>query len=183
MHTVLHYYYTLALFDEHTALVSYAMDIEPAKTYLHDPLYRGTPGLIERLCNLPEAVRKGAIAHVVQDAYWQVFVRSRYQVHGNIRWHRYVEACWSRKWARRRMPEPPMIETDELINILKAFGEVDEDYVKRMNKAIIDSIYHSGWLENMFPEYKGMDISKYINMIDESFDELKMNDLVKHLVK
>ena len=183
MHTVLHYYYTLKLFDEHMALVSYAMDIEPAKSYLHEPLYRGSSGLISRLCNLPEPVRKGAIAHAVQDAYWQVFVRSRYQVHGNIRWHRYVEARWSREWARRRMPAPPKIDVGKLISILKFFGEVDEAYVIRMNRAIIDSVYLEGWLERTFPEYRDVDISKYTRMIDESFDEFKMNELVKHLVK
>lgn len=179
MHTLLHYYYTLKLYGFWDALVAYAADIDPAKTYLHSTLYMGeTPGLAEKILGLPRSHWRGVIAHVVQDAYWQVFIRRLYQDRRTIRWHRFVEVMWTRQWARERMPEPPRIEIDDLLEILRYYGPVDREAVERIHGRIIDSIYAPiEWVRSTFPEYVGVDIRGVLEDIWRAFDEAELLQL------
>ncbi|MET1102015.1 MAG: hypothetical protein ABWW69_06040 [Pyrodictiaceae archaeon] len=105
MHTLLHYHYTLKLLGEPHATIAFAVDIEPAKSILHERLYRGM-GVVGLVYNLPEEYRLGVAAHLVQDAYWEVFVRRNYIKYSNIWYHRMIETLWARRWARKHMPSP-----------------------------------------------------------------------------
>ncbi len=184
MHTLLHYYYTKILYGEEEALISYAMDFEPAKNYIHLPLYReGFGSVLNKLCSLPQTLRVGASAHVIQDAYWHIFVRRKYHKERDVGWHRYVEGVWGRSWVKTHMPKPPEIDLDFLIKVLQRFGDVDRDEVIAYHEAIISSLYVGGWLEEMFPMFKEIDIEPYMRLINESFSEKAMNSLTKLLIK
>ncbi len=185
MHTVLHYYYTLKLFTPWDALVAYAADIDPAKTYLHTTLYLGeAPGLAEKIYGLPRSHWRGVVAHVVEDAYWQVFIRRAYQDRRTIRWHRFIEVMWTRQWAEKHMPRPPEIDTGELIEILRHYGPVDREAVEKIHERIIDSIYAPmEWVWRTFPEYRGIPIKHILDEIWDSFDEAALLHLTLMLAR
>lgn len=181
MHTLLHYYYTLILLGEPHASIAFAVDLEPAKTRLHAKLYRGM-GVVDIVYSLPEKYRLGVAAHLVQDAYWDVFVRRNYLVYGNIWYHRMLETLWARKWAEKNMPRPPRIDIDVITEFLEYMGGTVKDVF--MAERILWSIY--GPLEEVekILGIKSNTDPKKIDpsIIDKYFDEKALLALTSMLV-
>ncbi len=181
MHTLLHYYYTLWLLGEPHASIAFAVDIEPAKSVLHANLYRGL-GVVETVYKLPEKYRLGVAAHLVQDAYWETFVRRHYMRKGNIWYHRMIETLWARKWAEERAPKPPRIDIDVVAEFIEYMGGSASDVL--MAERILWSIY--GPLEEVEKILRikaNTGLEEYdTGIIDRFFDETSMTMLVEMLV-
>ena len=181
MHTILHYYYTRMLLGEPHASIAFAVDLEPAKTKLHAKLYKGL-GVVDVVYSLPEKYWIGVAAHLVQDAYWEVFVRRNYLKYGNIWYHRMIETLWARRWAEKYMPKPPRIDIDVVSEFLEYMGGTPKDVF--MAERILWSIYGPLeevekllWIRSNTPP-ESVDPS----IIDKYFDEKALIELTSLLV-
>lgn len=122
MHPRAHYSFTIKVMDELQALISYIVDLEPAKTILHKPLYFHGGALHTALQYVPIRYLPGTIAHLIQDAYWDSHVRKYLKVRGNIWIHRLHEAFWTRKHFSKYLID---FDMDFIARYLEFFGTVD----------------------------------------------------------
>ena len=126
MHTYLHYFLTKKFLGELDALVSFACDLDPAKTMLHRRMYLEGGGLYEAL-DLPEEYVPGVMAHVAEDALWEAFVRPVVK-RGKEMWvHRLHETFWVRGW----LSAPPSIDLSVVIRFLRLFHGFSEKRARR----------------------------------------------------
>jgi hypothetical protein len=126
MHTYLHYFLTKKFLSELDAQVSFACDIDPAKTVLHRRMYIEGGGLYEAL-GLPEEYIPGVMAHVVEDALWEAFVRPVVKKGKEMWVHRLHETFWVRSWLRA----PPPIDLTLVTRFLRLFEGFSEERARR----------------------------------------------------
>ncbi len=128
MHPRAHYAFTVKYMDNTQALISYIVDLEPAKTILHKPLYFTGGAVNVAFKHVPIEYLPGTIAHLVQDAYWDTHVRRYLKVKGNIWVHRLHEAFWTRK----HFSETNIgFNLDFISHYLGFYGKVDLADVRR----------------------------------------------------
>ncbi len=126
MHPRAHYVFTIRITDHEQALVSYIVDLEPAKTILHKPLYFSGGAFNVALKYVPKRYLLGTVAHLIQDAYWDTHVRRYLKAENNIWVHRLHEAFWTRKhFANIRVN----FNVDFIVEYLKHYGSVNVDEV------------------------------------------------------
>jgi len=126
MHTYLHYLLTKKFMSEKDALISFACDLEPAKTVLHRRMYLVGGGFYEAL-KLPENYIGGVLAHVAEDALWEAFVRPAVKKGKEMWVHRLHETFWIRSWLRA----PPPVDASVMLGFLRIFGEASVESIRR----------------------------------------------------
>ncbi len=168
MHPRAHYAFTIKVMDKVQALISYIVDLEPAKTVLHEPLYFHGGALHTALRHVPLRYLPGTIAHLFQDAYWDTHVRKYLKVEGNIWVHRLHEAFWTRKHFSNIKIDFNM---DFITSYLGFYGAVDSENIRR-HLELIEWLIEAPEedVKEYFWRLIGYEIEPQPERIDELFD-------------
>ncbi len=179
MHPRAHYAFTIKVMDQIQALISYIVDLEPAKTILHKPLYFHGGALHVALQYVPTEYLPGTIAHLIQDAYWDSHVRKYLKVKGNVWVHRLHETFWTRKHFSKYTID---FDMSLVTRYLGFFDIVNPEEIKRHIELIewlIDGPEED--VKRYFWKLIGYEIEPEPERIDELFDWKEFENMIYEL--
>ena len=184
MHTLLHYHITRKALSDFDALISFLVDLPPAKKPLHRQLWKHASDdwqekiseLLLRL-NVPKKYWPGIYAHIFQDYLWFKKIRRHYFNHNSINFHRCIEIQWTLHYFHAKKIDATSVLSSikgsepETINFLNLFDETD---LSRIN-----SIIHKIFMPFLQGKYRARCISdsgkgellKLLRLIDEAYNE------------
>ena len=181
MHTLLHYHITRKALSDFDALISFLVDLPPAKKPLHRQLWKHASDdwqdkiseLLLRL-SIPPKYWPGIYAHIFQDYLWFKKIRRHYFNYKSLDFHRCIEIQWTLHYFHAKKIDAASVllsikeSEPETINFLNLFDETDlsriNSIIRRIFAPFLQGKYRARCIE------KGK-LQKILRLIDEAFNE------------